>query len=277
MRHRMRGRKLGRTASHRKAMFRNMASSLIKSVKEDEDDPQRPKIAGRIVTTLAKAKELRPFVEKLVTLAKKAIVHEERAEEFSTDAERGTTEWKSWRESDRWNRWANAIAPAVALRRRAFAALRDKKAVSVLFDEIAHEFIDRPGGYTRVIRIAKLRLGDSGQQAFIEFVGENDRVKTKSQTAPTVVDEKLEQSLEELNLSVKATNALESEAINSVRDLISKQEDQLLQDRNVDDEESLSEGLTTSDSEENTEIESSEAENESSSDESADDEKKAEE
>jgi len=193
----MRGRKLGRNASHRKAMFRNMASSLIKSVKTDDDDLQRPKIPGRIVTTLPKAKELRPFVEKLVTLAKKAIAHEEKSQEFATKAERGTTEWKSWRESDQWKRWAEAIAPAVALRRRAFAALRDKEAVSVLFNEIGPEFRDRPGGYTRVIRIAKLRLGDSGQQAFIEFVGENDRVKSNSQSVPVVVDDE-ESPVEEL-------------------------------------------------------------------------------
>ena len=76
MRHRLRGRKLGRNASHRKAMFRNMAASLIKTVRVDEDDPLRPRVAGRIVTTVPKAKELRPFVEKLITLGKKAVAHE---------------------------------------------------------------------------------------------------------------------------------------------------------------------------------------------------------
>ena len=60
----MRGRKLGRNSSHRKAMFRNMACSLIRSVRVDEDDKQRPNVPGRIVTTVAKAKELRPFIEK---------------------------------------------------------------------------------------------------------------------------------------------------------------------------------------------------------------------
>ena len=73
MRHRVRGRKLGRNASHRKAMFRNMAVSLIKTVRVDEEDPDRPRVAGRIVTTVPKAKELRPFIEKLITLAKKAM------------------------------------------------------------------------------------------------------------------------------------------------------------------------------------------------------------
>ncbi|MCL4163363.1 UNVERIFIED_CONTAM: hypothetical protein GTU68_027654, partial [Idotea baltica] len=73
MRHRMSGRKLGRNASHRKAMFKNMAASFIRTI--------------RIVTTVPKAKELRPFVEKLITLAKKALPHQAKAAEFATNAE----------------------------------------------------------------------------------------------------------------------------------------------------------------------------------------------
>jgi large subunit ribosomal protein L17 len=185
----MRGRKLGRNASHRKAMFRNMATSLIRSVRVDEDDPHRPRVPGRIVTTVAKAKELRPFVEKLVTIARKAVVHEEAAAEYQTDAERNTDEWKSWRQSDQWRQWANTVAPAVALRRRAFSMLRDIEAVDVLFDEVAERFEDRPGGYTRIVRLAKVRLGDAGQQALIEFVGERDRVRARRRAAPVVTDE----------------------------------------------------------------------------------------
>jgi len=188
MRHHVRGRKLGRNASHRKAMFRNMACSLIRTVRPDEDDKQKPKVPGRIVTTLPKAKELRSIVEKLITLARKALPHEEQAAQFSTSAERNTEEWKNWRESNEWNQWNQAIAPAVAIRRRVFSMLRDKEAVDVLFDELAPRFQDRPGGYTRVIRLAKVRLGDAGQQALIEFVGERDRVK-KKRTAPVVTDE----------------------------------------------------------------------------------------
>lgn len=188
----MRGRKLGRNPSHRKAMFRNMACSLIRSVRVDEDDAQRPKVPGRIVTTLPKAKELRPIVEKLITLARKAAPHEERAQQFATSAERNSAEWKSWRESDQWNQWNQAIAPAVAMRRRAFAKLRDNEAVDILFDELAERFQDRPGGYTRVVRLAKVRLGDSGKQALIEFVGERDRVRRKRK-APVVTDEVEEQ------------------------------------------------------------------------------------
>ena len=186
MRHRLRGRKLGRNHSHRKAMLRNMASSLIRTARVDEDDPDAPEVPGRIVTTVAKAKELRPFVEKLVTLAKKAGPHQERAAEFASDAERNSSEWKSWRESDRWQKWNQAIAPAVACRRRAFNLLRDPQAVSILFDELAERFRERPGGYTRVVQLAQVRLGDGGKQALIEFVGERDREKHK-RTAPVVV------------------------------------------------------------------------------------------
>ena len=189
MRHRMRGRKLGRNASHRKAMFRNMACSLITSVRVDEDDPTRPKVAGRIITTLPKAKELRPYVEKLVTLAKKAAPHQAAAVEFATSSEKSSADWKSWRESEQWTQWNQALAPAIAFRRRAFNILRDRKAVDILFTELAERFEGRPGGYTRVIRLATVRLGDAGVQAMIEFVGENDRVRrSKAKTSLVVKD-----------------------------------------------------------------------------------------
>lgn len=191
MRHRIRGRKLGRNGSHRKAMFRNMAASLIGSLRPDEDSPTAPKTPGRIVTTVAKAKELRPFVEKLITIARRARAHEEAASQYATSAEPNTAEWKQWRESEQWQQWVNAQAPAVAARRRAFALLRDDLAVDVLFDELAERFADRPGGYTRVVRLADVRLGDAGQKALIEFVGENDRVRSGRQ-APLVTEEETE-------------------------------------------------------------------------------------
>lgn len=196
MRHRLRGRHFGRTSSHREAMFRNMAVSLIRTLRIDDEDPDKPEVAGRIVTTLPKAKELRPFIEKLITLARKAAPHESRAGEFATTAARNSTEWKTWRESEQWQRWNAAMAPAVACRRRAFAILRDQVAVDILFSELAERFRDRPGGYTRIVQLAKPRLGDSGRRALIEFVGERDRVQRK-RTAPVVVPATAEPSATE--------------------------------------------------------------------------------
>ena len=179
MRHRMRGRTLGRNASHRKAMFRNMAASFIRTVRIDEDADGKPKVSGRIVTTVAKAKELRPFIERLVTIARHARAHEQAAASLATSAKRNTAEWKSWRTSDQWQKWNQAIAPAVKARRSAFALLRDKLAVQILFSELAERFETRDGGYTRVLRLAGRRLGDAGPKALIEFVGVHDRVKQR--------------------------------------------------------------------------------------------------
>ena len=129
MRHRVSGYKLGRTASHRVAMTRNMASSII----EHE----------RITTTLIKAKAIRPFVEKLVTLAKVDSVHH---------------------------------------RRRAFAQLRNKDAVIKLFETIGPRFAERPGGYTRILKLSKPRLGDASERAIIEFVERTIEVDTGSES-----------------------------------------------------------------------------------------------
>lgn len=117
MRHRVATKKLGRTASHRTAMRRNMASSII----EHE----------RVTTTTVKAKAIRPFVEKLVTLAKEDSVHN---------------------------------------RRRAFALLRNKEAVSKLFETLGPRFASRQGGYTRILKLSKPRLGDAAERSLIEFV-----------------------------------------------------------------------------------------------------------
>ena len=175
-----------------------MAASLIRTVQIDEDDPDRPAVAGRIVTTVPKAKELRPYVERLVTMARKAIPHQEAAEEFATSADRNTPEWKQWRESEQWQKWNQAMAPAVDLRRRAFSLLRDKDALEILFDELADRFRDRPGGYTRVVRLATRRLGDAGEQALIEFVGDGDRDRVKKKReAPKVVASESSQPTED--------------------------------------------------------------------------------
>jgi large subunit ribosomal protein L17 len=100
----------------------------------------------------------------------------------------GRSEWKQFRESAEYAPWHAALAPAVACRRRAFSMLRDKLAVTILFEELADRFADRPGGYTRVLKLATVRLGDAGRQALIEFVGEDDKVE-KRESSLAVEDE----------------------------------------------------------------------------------------
>lgn len=117
MRHRKSGRYFGRTSSHRKAMFKNMMVSLIKH--------------ELIKTTVAKAKELRTYIEPMITLAKVDSVHH---------------------------------------RRIAFARLRDRDMVTKLFNEIAPHFKERPGGYTRVLKCGS-RKGDNAPMALVELVG----------------------------------------------------------------------------------------------------------
>ena len=177
MRHRRRGRKLGRNPNHQRALLRSLASALILTERDAEDDDNPPKVKGRIVTTLHKAKEVRPLVERCVTIARRALPHQEAADRLESDADRHSDAWHAWRNGDGWQQWNQAIAPVLAARRRALKLLGDKQAVQVLFEEIAPRFEDRNGGYTRVLRLAKPRLGDAGAQAILEFVGENDRVR----------------------------------------------------------------------------------------------------
>ncbi len=176
MRHRRKGRILGRNPSHQRALLRNLASALLLTERDAEFDSNAPKVKGRIVTTLHKAKEVRPLVEKCVTIARRSLRHQEAADELETDADRGTDQWRSWRQSEQWQEWNKAIAPVVAARRRALRLLGDKQAVEILFDEIGPRFAERDGGYTRVLKLAKPRLGDAGAQAILEFVGVRDRV-----------------------------------------------------------------------------------------------------
>ncbi len=184
MRHRRKGRVLGRSPAHRKALFANMVSAIFLTERDTTElDANAPKVPGRIVTTLEKAKEIRPLVEKCITIARKGLAAEAGAAEFATQAERGSDEWKAWRKSDQWKKWADARSPGITARRRVYSMIRDKEAVSILFAKVAPRFADRPGGYTRIMRLAKPRLGDNGTRAILEFVGQNDRV-TKKATKP---------------------------------------------------------------------------------------------
>jgi large subunit ribosomal protein L17 len=181
MRHRRKSRTLGRSPSHRKALLKNLASAIFLTERDAEGEANAPKVAGRIVTTIHKAKEVRPLVEKCITIAKKTIPAAEAAAQFGTTEKRGTEAYKKWRESDQWQKWAAARAPIVTARRRVVQLIGDKKAAAVLFERVAPRFVDRPGGYTRIVRLATPRLGDAGERAILEFVGKNDRVKKKSQ------------------------------------------------------------------------------------------------
>ena len=142
MRHNKKFNHLGRKTAHRSAMLANMATSLLKHKK--------------ITTTLAKAKELRKYVEPIITRAKEDTTHS---------------------------------------RRLAFAELRDKEAVTLLFGEIAQRVGDRPGGYTRILKTG-FRLGDAAQMCFIELVDYNENLlkeaagkKAAAKAEEAVVDE----------------------------------------------------------------------------------------
>ena len=121
-------------------------------------------------------------------MAKKALPHLEAAQAHATKASRNSAAWKSWREGDGWRKWNQAIAPAVAARRRLLEMLGDKAAVRLLFDVVAPRYVSRPGGYTRVLRLATPRLGDAGTRAILEFVGKHDRVSQAAER-PTFAGE----------------------------------------------------------------------------------------
>ena len=120
MKHRIKGKKLNRTSSHRKALFKNMAQAIIKH--------------EQIITTLPKAKTMKPIVEKLITLAKKGSLH---------------------------------------AKRQAYSKLRDDKMVTKLFGTLATRYADRAGGYTRVLK-AGYRYGDAAAMAVLELVDRDE-------------------------------------------------------------------------------------------------------
>ena len=120
MKHRIKGKKLNRTSSHRKALFKNMAQAIIKH--------------EQIITTLPKAKTMKPIIDKLITLGKKGSLH---------------------------------------ARRKAFSQLRDNNIVSKLFGDLATRYAERQGGYSRVLK-AGYRYGDAAAMAVLELVDRNE-------------------------------------------------------------------------------------------------------
>lgn len=175
MRHRRKGRVLGRSPSHRKALFKNLTSALFLTERDATYDDNAPKNPGRIITTTHKAKEVRPLVEKCITIAKKSLPHAEAAKQFGTTAARGSDEYKAWRKSDNWQKWAAERAPVVVAQRRVLQLIGDRQAVAILFETIAPRYVDRPGGYTRIMRLATPRLGDAGERSILQLVGEDER------------------------------------------------------------------------------------------------------
>ncbi|MBN2579996.1 MAG: 50S ribosomal protein L17 [Pirellulales bacterium] len=181
MRHRRRGRKLGRNPNHQRALLRNLASALFLTEREVQDwEDNKPKTPGRIVTTLHKAKEVRPLVEKCITIARDALPHQEAADRLTSGAERHSEAWRAWRESPQWREWNRAVAPVITARRRVLRLLGNKQAMQILFSDVAPRFAERNGGYTRVLHLAQPRLGDAGARAILELVGQRDRVKKKA-------------------------------------------------------------------------------------------------
>jgi large subunit ribosomal protein L17 len=169
-------------------MLRNLASALFLTERDADLDENKPKVKGRIITTLQKAKEVRPLVEKCITIARRTLKQREAADELNTSATRHSDEWKSWRKGEGWRKWAAAMAPVVAARRRIVQLLGDKTAARICFNDIAPRFADRNGGYTRIMRLAKPRLGDNGTRAILEFVGVHDRVVARAEK-PSFGDE----------------------------------------------------------------------------------------
>ena len=159
MRHRNKGRKLGRNPKHQRALLRSLATALILTERDAEDDDNAPKVKGRIITTLPKAKEVRPLVERCVTIARRALPRQAAASTLLPGDDRHSERVAAWRNSPQWLEWNQAIAPVVAARRRVLQLLHDKQAVRVLFEELAPRFADRNGGYTADPQAGQAPLG----------------------------------------------------------------------------------------------------------------------
>ena len=222
MRHRKRGRRLGRSSSHRKAMYRNMASSLFLTYRGEEVAEvygyERKQPAGRIVTTLEKAKEVRSLVEKCITIARKAKPHREASEAIVSPDKfgKGAESFSKKREPELWAQWSDARAPYVTAQRRCFQLLGSREAVALLFDVVVDEIGERTHGYTRIVRLATPRLGDAGTRAILEVV-QDDKVRESysSAEAPSLEVEDDEAAVEDAEAT---ENVAESDADEAATD-----------------------------------------------------------
>ena len=169
MRHRKHNHLLGVKTAHRISLIANLSCSLIEN--------------GRIKTTLAKARALRPAIEKAITLAKKAHASDDAAKK-------------------------------VHYRRQAIARLRNKGSVKKLFDELVDQFVGRNGGYTRIYKLAIPRLGDAADMAIIEFVEVLQKKKAKKKTSSKKSSEKKTEAKD----SEKKTEAKDSEKKTEAKD-----------------------------------------------------------
>jgi large subunit ribosomal protein L17 len=180
MRHRKHNHQLGVKTAHRTSMLANLCCSLIEN--------------GRIKTTLARARALRPTIEKIITLAKKAHL-------------------------------AQDTAKKIHYRRLAISRLRSKTATKKLFDELVEQFATREGGYTRIYKLALPRLGDASEMALIEFVEEaaskKNKKKAKKSSKKSVPenDEPKEETEKEETSTPVATEVAESDAESGTEDV----------------------------------------------------------
>lgn len=164
MRHRKKGRRLGRTSAHRKALAQNLLKSLFQY--------------GTIVTTLAKAKEYAPHADKLITIAKRAEVKAKLLEEKLADSGQDNIEQQ-----------VNAVRAYYF--KRALAILNDKRLVQRLFYDIAPQYTERAGGYTQVLHLDKHRLGDNAPQAVLKLVEELPEESTREKSKDELDKEKV--------------------------------------------------------------------------------------
>jgi len=139
MRHAVAGTKLGRNTPHRLATFRNLAAALFQH--------------GQITTTIRKAKAVKPFVEKLITLARRGDLHARRRAIALLQDRDLITVIKGGEDEE----------------------IEDKTLIQKLFDEIGPQFKDRPGGYTRIVRLAKHRIGDGTDLVVLQLVGDDEK------------------------------------------------------------------------------------------------------